>query len=123
MIELIVALVFGFAGIQPLGAEVTAYTPDGCVRSETIPLERRFIWCDGKTTSGRPIQIGETAACPDSIPFGTGIWIEGIGHRTCWDRGCNCFDVLVATEREARAISAVRRVVLVVSLAWEGNAG
>lgn len=41
----------------------------------------------GLTASGKRVQEGVTLACPRSMPFGTQIHIEGIGTRTCFDRG------------------------------------
>lgn len=36
--------------------------------------------------SGAQPRVGKTVACPRSIPLGTNIYIEEIGHRTCNDR-------------------------------------
>jgi 3D (Asp-Asp-Asp) domain-containing protein len=41
----------------------------------------------GITASGTQAAEGRTAACPSSLPFGTRINIEGVGVRTCEDRG------------------------------------
>jgi hypothetical protein len=34
-----------------------------------------------------PILYGETAACGPDIPYGTRVFIDGVGWRTCQDRG------------------------------------
>lgn len=41
----------------------------------------------GITASGRPVEAQVTAACPRELPFGTRVEIEGVGERTCTDRG------------------------------------
>jgi 3D (Asp-Asp-Asp) domain-containing protein len=34
-----------------------------------------------------PVVYGETAACGPGIPYGTQVFIEGVGRRICQDRG------------------------------------
>ncbi|MEH7652325.1 3D domain-containing protein [Bacillus safensis] len=41
----------------------------------------------GVTASGARTETGHTIACPPSMAFGTRLNIEGIGVRTCEDRG------------------------------------
>jgi 3D (Asp-Asp-Asp) domain-containing protein len=41
----------------------------------------------GITASGTKATEGVTVACPQDLPFGTTVDIEGIGERTCLDRG------------------------------------
>lgn len=41
----------------------------------------------GITTSGRHVRENHTIACPKSIALGTRLEIEGLGVRTCDDRG------------------------------------
>jgi 3D (Asp-Asp-Asp) domain-containing protein len=41
----------------------------------------------GITTSGRRAVEGYTIACPPDLPFDTRVLIEGVGLRTCEDRG------------------------------------
>lgn len=43
----------------------------------------------GITASGRHVQQGKTIACPKSIALGTRMEIEGLGVRTCDDRGAD----------------------------------
>jgi 3D (Asp-Asp-Asp) domain-containing protein len=39
------------------------------------------------TAFGTPILYGETAACGPNIAYGTRVFIDGVGWRTCQDRG------------------------------------
>jgi 3D (Asp-Asp-Asp) domain-containing protein len=41
----------------------------------------------GITASGTTATVGRTCAAPKDIPFGTRLWIEGIGERIVEDRG------------------------------------
>lgn len=41
----------------------------------------------GITASGERVKAQETVACPRELPFGTRLDIEGVGERTCQDRG------------------------------------
>lgn len=41
----------------------------------------------GGTACGERAKEGVTVAMAEDIPFGTEIWIEGVGHRVCQDRG------------------------------------
>lgn len=43
----------------------------------------------GITASGRHVQQGRTIACPKSIALDTRMEIEGLGVRTCDDRGAD----------------------------------
>ncbi|WP_144482269.1 3D domain-containing protein [Bacillus pumilus] len=62
--------------------EVTAYTngPESTGKSAGDPDY-------GVTASGARTKTGHTIACPPSMAFGTRLNIEGIGVRTCEDRG------------------------------------
>jgi hypothetical protein len=61
------------------GARVTEYVPElGGVNCEEPCHLTAFM---------TPILYGETAACGPSIPYGTRVYIEGVGWRTCQDRG------------------------------------
>ena len=42
---------------------------------------------DGITASGTVATVGVTVAADDSLPFGTVLWIDGIGERVVEDRG------------------------------------
>lgn len=41
----------------------------------------------GITASGKPVEAGVTVACPRELPLGTRVEIDGVGERTCTDRG------------------------------------
>ncbi len=62
---------------------------------------------DGITSSGLVVQESRTLACPPNFPFGTKIYIEGVGERRCEDRGGaikgNHIDIYMATKDEAFA--------------------
>lgn len=73
----------------------------------------------GVTASGAPTDVGTTIAVdPNVIPYGTEVYIEGIGYRTAQDRGGavngNHIDVLVATHDEALSKSVTNNDVWVV---------
>jgi len=85
-----------FNPINALQGNFSAYTAsaDECGKS------------DGITASGKKVTPNHTLACPPQYKFGTKIMIEGVGIRTCWDRGGaikgNKFDLYVETKAEAR---------------------
>lgn len=62
---------------------------------------------DGVTSSGLQVAEYRTLACPPSFPFGTKIYIEGVGERRCEDRGGsikgNHVDIYMKTKGEAFA--------------------
>jgi len=61
-------------------AHVTTYAPEfGDALNCMEP-------CD-ITASGLEVDYGRTIACGPSIPFGTKVYIDGWGWRTCDDRG------------------------------------
>lgn len=66
----------------------------------------------GITASGARTKTGHTIACPPSMAFGTRLNIEGIGVRTCEDRGGAIteghIDLYVAGIAEAQAFGRQR---------------
>ncbi|MCY7439414.1 3D domain-containing protein [Bacillus altitudinis] len=66
----------------------------------------------GVTASGARTKTGHTIACPPSMAFGTRLNIEGIGVRTCEDRGGAItdghIDLYVAGVGEARSFGRQR---------------
>ncbi|UTV31983.1 MULTISPECIES: 3D domain-containing protein [Bacillus] len=66
----------------------------------------------GITASGARTKTGHTIACPPSMAFGTRLNIEGIGVRTCEDRGGAIteghIDLYVAGVTEAQAFGRQR---------------
>jgi len=81
--------------------EVTAYTNNAESTGKSAG-EPEY----GITASGARTKTGHTIACPPSIAFGTRLNIEGIGVRTCEDRGGAIteghIDLYVAGVGEAR---------------------
>jgi len=49
-------------------------------------------WSGGPTASGKMPKPGITVAGPRSIPFGTRVWIEGVGVRVVQDRLARKYD-------------------------------
>jgi 3D (Asp-Asp-Asp) domain-containing protein len=62
--------------------EVTAYTA-GYESTQKKKGDPAY----GLTSSGTYVKEGRTIACPPSFKFGTKVIIEGVGERTCEDRG------------------------------------
>jgi len=60
---------------------------------------------DGITASGIKVLEGETIACPPQFPFGTKLYIEGMGTYMCQDRGGaikgNHVDIYMETKKDA----------------------
>lgn len=73
------------------GSDVSSYDSTMIVTAYTAGHEstqkRKGEAGYGQTASGAYVQEGRTLACPQSIPFGTIVEIEGIGQRVCEDRG------------------------------------
>lgn len=70
---------------------------------------------DGITASGTRAAVGRTVAMK-GYPYGTKIYIEGIGYRTVEDTGgfrTNTIDVLCSNHSECYAITGYRKVYLV----------
>ena len=69
---------------------------------------------DGITASGVKAIVGRTIAAPSNFPFGTVLFIEGIGYRTVEDRGGSIkgkrLDVLCSNHNECYAITKNRKV-------------
>ena len=77
-----------------------------------------YIGNPAVTASGdRPIP-GQTVAADKSIPFGTKVWIEGVGVRTVNDRGGSIkrgrLDLCMATKSEAVAFGRQKRKVIIL---------
>lgn len=64
---------------------------------------------DGITASGARASVGRTIAAPKNIPFGTVLYIEGIGERVVEDRGGSVknkrLDVLCRNHKECYAVT------------------
>ena len=72
---------------------------------------------DGITASGTQATVGRTCAASKDLPFGTRLYIEGIGERIVEDRGGgvngNHIDVLVADHPAAYAITGTYAVYVI----------
>lgn len=70
------------------------------------------------TASGRNVMPGLTAACPEWLPLGTAIYIEGLGLRICEDRGGAIdgwrIDVAFGTPEEALEYGVRQSIVAVI---------
>jgi 3D (Asp-Asp-Asp) domain-containing protein len=73
------------------------------------------------TASGLPIEPGISVAAGPSVPFGTWLWIEGLGWRRVDDRGGairdGSIDICMITREDA--IRFGRRKVTVIIPKWE----
>lgn len=69
-----------------------------------------------RTASGDRVIPGKTAAAGPNIPFGTRIYVEGVGWHTVNDRGGaigpNDIDLAVASKEEAIKFGRQRRLVI-----------
>ena len=59
-------------------------------------------WTGGPTASGVMPTANHTAACGEQIPFGTVLYVQGLGYYTCEDRGVGneCIDIYVNDHSE-----------------------
>lgn len=69
---------------------------------------------DGITASGTQATVGRTCAAASGLPFGTRLWIEGLGERIVEDRGGaikgNRIDVLCANHPDCYAVTGIYEV-------------
>jgi 3D (Asp-Asp-Asp) domain-containing protein len=93
---------------------ITAYAP--LDPSAVYGLD--YIGNSNVTASGDKPIPDETVAADKSIPFGTRVWIEGVGVRTVNDRGGAIkrgrLDLCVATKSEAIAFGRQKRKVIIL---------
>ena len=71
---------------------------------------------DGITASGTIATVGRTCAAPKNIPFGTKLYIEGIGERVVEDRGGlgeTVIDVLCENHADCYALTGYYDVYVV----------
>lgn len=87
---------------------VTAYT-----------VGDRFTPSHGITASGERVRTGVTLSCPRELPLGTVVSIEGVGRRTCTDRGGAIngkhLDLFVPTAKEALEFGVRHLNVVIIS--------
>jgi len=94
--------------------EVTGYAPLDCWAKEGMC----YAGNPSITASGQQVVIGRTIAAGPDVPFGTKVWIKGIGFRVVQDRGGRIgnehIDVAVATQEEAfRGVGRAKSVVVI----------
>ena len=72
-------------------------------------------WAGGPTASGVMPTVNHTVAMCKDFPFGTVIYIDGLGYYTVEDRGVGkgCVDVFVNNHSEAYALTGYRDVYIV----------
>ena len=100
-----------FPDAKETSMEVTAYAP-----LDPAAVEGMCYSGDPTVTaSGEAPVPGETVAA--ALPFGTVLWIEGIGMRRVNDRGVGPgrVDVVTETRRQAIEIGRSRRRVIILS--------
>ena len=72
---------------------------------------------DGITASGAKATVGRTIAAPSNLPFGTKLYIEGIGERIVEDRGGSIsgqrLDLLCNNHSECYAITGYYEVYII----------
>lgn len=72
---------------------------------------------DGITASGVKARVGRTIAAPSNLPFGTKLYIEGIGERIVEDRGGSItgqrLDLLCNNHSECYAVTGYYKVYIV----------
>ncbi|MDO9536192.1 MAG: hypothetical protein Q7J85_12910 [Bacillota bacterium] len=89
-----------YAPLSPLATEGSDYSGDPSL-----------------TASGDKVVPGETATTGPNIPFGTRIYVEGLGWRTVNDRGRlvgpNDIDLAVSTKKESIEFGKQKRLVII----------
>ena len=72
---------------------------------------------DGITASGAKATVGRTIAAPSNLPFGTKLYIEGIGERVVEDRGGSIsgqrLDLLCNNHSECYAVTGYYDVYII----------
>ena len=73
------------------------------------------VWAGGPTASGVMPTVNHTVAVSSDIPFGTRVYIEGLGYYTVEDRGVGrgCVDVFCNNHEECNRITGYYTVYLV----------
>jgi len=70
------------------------------------------------TADGRLLRPGITVACPEALPLGTALYIEGFGVRICEDRGSaiagKTLDVAFETPEAAMMFGKQRLAVIII---------
>lgn len=95
---------------EQLAVQEAAHDMAEAARRLGLPEDHDMECCgslDGITASGTHAEVGRTVAC-NTLPFGTVVWIDGIGERVVEDRGGmrgNVIDVLCHDHAECAAIT------------------
>ena len=91
--------------------EITYYAPLDKNAVEGIC----FSGDPARTASGTRPTAGRTIAMHSSVPFGTHVWIAGVGWRIVEDRGVgvDCVDIVVDSQQEAITRGRVKKLVVI----------
>lgn len=98
--------------------ECTAYNADECGKTKDDPWYRI-------TASLTEVKEGQTVAMGKAFPFGTVIFIEGVGIRVCEDRGGaiknDCVDIFMEDLDRVNEFGRVKLKVWILSIPKGGN--
>ena len=110
------------AAVEPMDFEICTWTATAYAPLDPEAVAGVCYSGDPNiTASGMPIEPGISVAAGPSVPFGTWLWIEGLGWRRVDDRGAAIrdgrIDICMITREEA--IRFGRRQVTVIIPKWE----
>jgi len=110
------------AAVEPMDFEIQRWTATAYAPLDPDAVQGVCYSGDPNiTASGMPIEPGISVAAGPSVPFGTWLWIEGLGWRRVDDRGAAIrdgrIDICMITREEA--IRFGRRQVTVIIPKWE----
>jgi len=101
------------SGLESREMSITAYAP----LCDQAVAGWDYSGDPSVTASGEQVRVGETCAAGPSIPFGTKVYIEGLGWYEVNDRGGligdNCIDITVSSKAEAQQFGRQNRMVYI----------